>query len=154
MAAFILQSVHWAPTWTTVKRPAVPLWTSLHNGPAMVRQSGVPWSSFTHQKLDVLCTVQRRVHWASSGAHGVQIGTLEKCYYPSGLGSSALHPVKWPWGCGFKPDCNPSTNSTMFLVTGCFSAYDRRSFFVTAEQTVTGGWEKDISSGNCTGLRI
>ncbi|PLW10839.1 hypothetical protein PCASD_20004 [Puccinia coronata f. sp. avenae] len=71
MAAFILQSVHWAPTWTTVKRPAVPLWTSLHNGPAMVRQSGVPWSSFTHQKLDVLCTVQRRVHWASSGAHGV-----------------------------------------------------------------------------------
>ncbi|PLW07120.1 hypothetical protein PCANC_27958 [Puccinia coronata f. sp. avenae] len=71
MAAFILQSVHWAPTWTTVKRPAVPLWTSLHNGPAMVRQSGVPWSAFTHQKLDVLCTVQRRVHWASSGAHGV-----------------------------------------------------------------------------------
>ncbi|PLW26187.1 hypothetical protein PCANC_21228 [Puccinia coronata f. sp. avenae] len=73
MAAFILQSVHWAPTWTTVKRPAVPLWTSLHNGPAMVRQSGVPWSSFTHQKLDVLCTVQRRVHWASSGAHGVRL---------------------------------------------------------------------------------
>ncbi|PLW11250.1 hypothetical protein PCANC_20317 [Puccinia coronata f. sp. avenae] len=82
MAAFILQSVHWAPTWTTVKRPAVPLWTSLHNGPAMVRQSGVPWSSFTHQKLDVLCTVQRR----TPSQHAVSLASSVP-----GLVNASLH---------------------------------------------------------------